>query len=43
VWNSFIEGGGSFEDAFGAMPPVAGLQGTTFNTNGAFYQTDGKY
>ncbi|TVY33408.1 Equisetin cluster transcription factor [Lachnellula subtilissima] len=42
AWNSFIEGGGSFEDAFGAMPPVADLQGT-FNTNGTFYQTDGKY
>ncbi|TVY38561.1 Pyrrolocin cluster transcription factor [Lachnellula occidentalis] len=43
AWNAFIEGGGSFEDAFGAMPPVDGLQGMPFDTNGSFYQTGGKY
>ncbi|TVY88825.1 Pyrrolocin cluster transcription factor [Lachnellula willkommii] len=44
AWNSFIEGGGSFEDAFGAMPPVNSVQGTTFDTDGSSsYQTAGGY
>jgi hypothetical protein len=43
VWNEFIEGG-SFEDAYGAMPPALGVQETTSTINTScshFSQTNG--